>query len=424
MKIGNIIELEIVDFSHDGQGVGKSDSLAVFVEGALIGDVIKAEVTQLKKNFAVGKLVEIVKPSENRVEDYEAFAEYGGYSLVNYAYDAQLAYKTELIGKNLQRFAGVEVDVKPIVGMEDFKNYRNNIQLSVDGKTIGYKKKGTNEVVELEGILIEPVDTLNIINVLKKSKALKRIVTIGLRTNHAGENMLILVTKKSDKLDLSDVIEELSEYVSVIYQNVNANPRFHYGKEYIKIYGEDFYEELNGRKFLLSPTSFFQVNREQTEKIYDQVMSALDLKDTDNVLDLYCGVGTMSIIASEEANRVLGVEISKGAIEDAKSNAAINFVENARFKSGDAGIVMEKLPPRVKYNKVIMDPPRSGVDTRVIEALLELKPEKIAYVSCNPTTLARDIKLLLGEYKIESVQPYDMFPHTSHVEALTLLVRR
>ncbi|NLY20652.1 MAG: 23S rRNA (uracil(1939)-C(5))-methyltransferase RlmD [Tissierellia bacterium] len=420
-KIGEYLEVSIVDFSHDGQGVGKIDDFIVFVDGALIGDIVKTEIIKLKKNYGIGKLIEIIKPSENRImEESNYLSQIGGFSLWNYAYEAQKEYKESLVKKNIEKFTRLKgVEVNQIIGMDNCDNYRNNIQLSVKNGRIGYMKKSSNDVVEIEREYYEPKGTMNIVGVLKSSKLVKKLKMIGIRDNFLGKKMLILVTDKNVELEILDILEDLIECdVEVIYHNINTNPRYHYGKKFIKLYGEDFYDEINGYKFLISPNSFFQVNREQTAKMYNYAVSQLDIKSEDRIVDGYCVIGTISMMVSKEAKSVFGIELSESAIADAKTNAFLNGIDNTEFILGDIGDAIKDI--RV-YDKVIIDPPRSGCDSKVLDSLLEVKPKNIVYVSCNPTTLARDLDVLLGNYELIDVQSFDMFPMTPHVETVVTL---
>lgn len=249
---------------------------------------------------------------------------------------------------------------------------------------------------------------------------------IGIRTNRNNEAMVILVTG-SYKLPYADeLIKELKkEKVISVYQNINkSNSSIVYGREYKKLYGEDkLLDYIGDYKFYLSPKSFFQVNRIQTEILYDKVVEYLELNKDDIVYDLYCGIGTISLFVAPHAKKVYGIEIVKEAVEDAKNNAALNNIHNVEFMVGKAEKVLPKLVKvGIESNKVVLDPPRKGCEREVLESLVKMQPERIVYVSCNPSTMARDVKYLVENgYRVVEVQPVDMFPHTTHVECVVLI---
>ena len=441
IRIGDKVIGEVIDFSHEGNGILKVDNLTIFVNGGLIGDRVVAKVDKIKKNFAIGSVIDILEPSKDRIKlDFEVKEAKGGIPLIQYRYSKQLEWKKDKVKKDLFKIGGLtHVVVKDTIGMEYPYRYRNHVQIPVgekDGKTvIGFYELNTNDIVDMDTSILQPEIGDKIINIIRTwmdkyqikpydKKTKKGILRhIGIRTNRDNEAMVILVTG-SDKLPyVKELIEELTrEKVISIYQNINkANSSRTYGRAYKKLYGVDkLLDNIGDYKFYLSPNSFFQVNRVQTEALYSKAMEYLDLKMDDIVYDLYCGIGTISLFVAPHVKKVYGVEIVNEAIEDAKYNAELNNIDNVEFMVGKAEILLPKLVKvGIESNKVVLDPPRKGCEKEVLDSLVKMQVERIVYVSCNPSTMARDIKYLVENgYKIVEVQPVDMFPHTAHVECV------
>lgn len=445
-NIGDILQGEVIDFTHKGKGIVKIDNMAIFVEKAIIGDIIQLEIKENKKNFHIGKLIKIIKPSEDRISD-NLFRESGETPFINYKYEAQLKWKEDKVKTDLRKFAGLnDVIVNPIIGMDDPYRYRNHVQIPVGSKNgkavLGFFERGSHNIVDMKATSLQPeigdkiletvklwIDKYNIVPYDRRAgKGMLR--HIGIRTNADNEAMLILVTA-TEKLSNSDELirminKELPQVVS-IYHNINklqSAPT--YGREYRKLFGKDhLIDHIGSLKFKISPNSFFQVNRIQAEVLYSHALSYLNLKNTDTAADIYCGIGTISLFIAKHAKEVYGIESVPAAIRDAKENSKLNNISNAQFHLGKAEEVFPKLIKEgLKPNKVIVDPPRKGCEKEVLEAIVELKPEVVVYVSCNPTTMARDVRYLLDEgYEVKQVQPVDMFAHTSEIECVMGLVR-
>lgn len=422
----NII-LNIVDLTHDGRGVARHQGRPVFVRGAYPGETIIADIIKDKKSFLEGKLQSILVTSPDRIESVcSDFDHCGGCDFCDLKYENQLEFKRNRVKNDLKKFAGVEIEDIEIHGMDSYINHRNHVQLSVKNGLIGYNRRGTNSVFTPRNCIIAPKSTNEIIEVFMSYKELTKLSLIGIRSNYKNELMVILVSKPKVKLNISELIPNLQSVgVTHIYQNFNDNPRNHYGKHSELIYGEGaFYDELLGYKFEISPTSFFQVNRPQAEELYKLAIESLEPNAEDKVLELYSGIGTISLPVADRVGEILGIEYSRVAVEDAKKNAANNEIKNAKFKSGKAEEEIFKVGK--DFNKVLMDPPRSGVAPEVIAVILKMNPERIVYVSCNPATLARDIKLLTenGEYRVDKVDAVDMFGLSYHVETVCLLSKK
>ncbi|WP_406241814.1 23S rRNA (uracil(1939)-C(5))-methyltransferase RlmD [Tissierella carlieri] len=444
INIGDRFEGEIIDFTHEGNGVLKIDNFTVFVAGGLIGDKVVVKIDEIKKNFAIGSIVNITKPSKDRVVlDFDIAEARGGIPLVEYKYSKQLEWKRNKVKMDLAKIAGLlDVEVKDTIGMDNPFRYRNHVQIPVgekDGKiVIGFYETNSNDIVDMEGSILQPEIGDRILKIIRTwmnqynirpydKKTKKGILRhIGIRINRNNKAMVILVTG-SDRLpnekELIDML--IKENVISIYQNINKlNSSITYGKEYIKLYGEDRLLDYIGEyRFYLSPNSFFQINRTQAEVLYNKTMEYLNSDKDDIIYDLYCGIGTISLYIASNARKVYGIEIVKEAIEDAKENTLLNNIDNVEFIVGRSEEIFPRLMKKgIKGNKIVLDPPRKGCEKEVLEAIVNMCPERIVYVSCNSTTMARDVKYLVENgYKVEEVQPVDMFSHTAHGETCVLL---
>lgn len=446
INVGDRFEGKIIDFTHEGNGVLKVDNFTIFVSGGLIGDKVVGKIDEVKKNFAIGSITNIIEPSEDRITlNFNIEEARGGIPLVEYRYSKQLEWKRNKVKMDLAKIAGLEnIEVKDTIGMDNPYGYRNHVQIPVgerNGETvIGFYEQNTNDIVNMSGSILQPEIGNKIIKIIRywmdkfhidpyNRKTKKGIIRhIGIRINKDNKAMVILVTG-SEKIpyekELIDML--IDENVISIYQNINKlNSSPTYGKEYRKIYGEDKLLDYIGEyEFYLSPNSFFQINRIQAEVVYNKAMEYLNIDKDDIIYDLYCGIGTISLYMAKGAKKIYGVEVVKKAIEDAKENAKLNNIDNAEFIVGKAEEVFPQLMDKgIKANKVVVDPPRKGCEKEVIEAIIKLSPEKVVYVSCNSATMARDVKHLVENgYKVEEVQPVDMFPHTGHSEVVVLLQR-
>jgi 23S rRNA (uracil1939-C5)-methyltransferase len=448
-KVGDILIGDIIDFTHEGDGVLKSENFTIFVPRALIGDKMQVKIEEIKKNFAIGSIIKIIEPSKDRViNDFNIQNFGGGVPLIEYEYSKQLLWKREKVENDLKKIGGLHnVIVKDTLGMNNPYRYRNHVQIPVgikDGKVVlGFYEKSTYDIVDMEGSILQPTIGDKIIKIIRQwidkfkiepynKRTNKGVLRhIGLRFNKDNKVMVILVTATDNlpkKQELISMLTAEIEEVISIYHNINklqSSPT--YGRKYIKIYGEDsLVDSIGDFKFNISPNSFFQVNRTQAEVLYNKAIEYLDLNKDDIVFDLYCGIGTISLYIADKAKKVYGVEIVKEAIEDAKENALLNNINNVDFIVGKAEEVFPKLLKKgIRGNKVVVDPPRKGCEKEVLEAIVDLNPERIVYVSCNSATMARDVKYLVEQgYKVEEVQPVDMFPHTANCEVVCKLERK
>ncbi|NLY66214.1 MAG: 23S rRNA (uracil(1939)-C(5))-methyltransferase RlmD [Tissierellia bacterium] len=445
-KIGDKLEVEIIDLSNEGTGIGKCQGFTFFVEGCTLGDKVLFEITKLKKNYGLGQTIEILERSPYRVDSKcEHLGTCGGCELHNLKYDKQMELKRNIVKNSIERIGKIrDVVVKDTIGMEYPYRYRNKGEFKVGRNyEIGYFKRGSHHIYPIESSIIQKETADEIIRLMKEymkrykvegyDRKRKRgiIKNLIVRTSKDNKVMVIVVTKGKNlphKEELINIITgQPSLEVVSIYQNINPKDTSEIlGQKDIKLYGQDKLVDYIGEyKFLISPKSFFQVNHIQTKVLYDKVVEYLDLKGNEIVADLYCGIGTIAIYISKYAKKVYGVEIVKDAIEDARENLRLNQIDNVDFILGKSEDILPELNKKgIKFDAIVVDPPRKGLDKVLIDAILEAKPEKIVYVSCNPSTLARDLGYLVeGGYKVVEVQPVDMFPHTMHVECVIKIQR-
>lgn len=406
-KKNDIIELDIVDITNEGEGVGKSDSFVWFVKDAIPGDVIKARVMKLKKSYGYARLENVITPSKDRVKPRCVKARAcGGCTLQSMEYSAQLRFKRNKVKNNLVRIGGfdeelIESILGQTIGMDEPWRYRNKAIVPVgedkDGKTVyGFYAAHSHNIIQCDDCLLQPEEFGDIL----KNHANSSMTHMLLRKGHkTGEIMAYAVENRENNAVLSGKLTHI------------------YGQEII----EDFIGDL---KFKISPRSFFQVNPVQVERLYGKALEFADLKGDEIVWDLYCGIGTITLSLARTAKRVYGVEIVEDAINDATQNALLNKIDNAKFYVGKA----EEVTLRDDFERpdvVVVDPPRKGCDNMCLETIVRMAPERIVYVSCDSATLSRDLKFLASAgYALKRAVPVDMFPQTAHVETVCLLGRR
>lgn len=498
MEKGQIVELRIEDMSAEGAGIGKADGFAVFVKNTVIGDVVKAELTKVKKNYGFGRVTEVVESSPYRQEAQCPYVgQCGGCSYGTLAYEAQLTLKEKQVKDKLVRLGGIaNPEMEPIIGMEDPYRYRNKasmpvstgglitkkggIVVPVHEPRIGFYQPKSHDVVDCQDCYLQSEPAMAAAKALRQfmeedhitsydprwDKGLMRHMVVRTAAG-TGEVMVVLVINGKgipNAAKLVDLLDEAIYNVPVYEEGPLAGVEFNLesvvvnihkgktneimGEECITIAGKPtIMEEVGGLQFEISPLSFYQVNREQMQHLYGKVLEYADLKGHETVLDLYCGVGTIGLFCADEMNkkaaeagetatgRVIGIETIKGAVVDANRNAVVNGIVNARYVCGKAE---EELPKMVsgtdlkdeslritQADVVILDPPRAGCDEVLLDTVVEVAPEKIVYVSCDPATLARDIKYLgFRGYEFVKATPVDMFPWTHHVETVCLLSRK
>lgn len=450
VTVGQTVEVDIVGLTHEGEGVGRYEGYTLFVRGAIPGDRVSVRVDSIGKSFGRAEIMEMVQASGNRIAaPCPIYESCGGCQLQHMDYAAQLAWKRQLVVDNLTRIGKItDVVVHETIGMSEPWRYRNKAQVPIGpsaaegGISGGFYEQGTHDIVEMDACLIQQAKNEQTVNAVKEAartlgyRPYDRVTGRGLLRHivvrHAaatGERMVVLVTNGRDlphRDELLGLIREAVPGVTSICQNINTvNSPVVFGDETVTLWGEDvIYDEIAGIRFAISARSFFQVNPEQTEKLYRTAVEYAGLTGNEIVVDAYCGIGTISLFLARHARRVYGVEIIPEAIEDARRNALLNGVANAEFAVGDAAEVLPRWRDQgITPDVIVVDPPRKGCDAALLKTMLALKPARIVYVSCNPSTLARDLRVLAdGGYCVEEVQPVDMFPHTGHVEAVCSLV--
>jgi 23S rRNA (uracil1939-C5)-methyltransferase len=414
------VKAKIEGISHRGEGVARIDGRAVFIPYALPGEEVQVELIKEQKRFSRGQLTDIVSASPDRIKPAcPAYYECGGcaYQHINYA--GELGLKTKLVRDTLIRLGGLEAEVMPIIGMKNPWHYRNKVVWHTavvnDKIDLGFFREGSHDLVSLHGCSLILEDMEHIQNSLAENLnnlKVKPGTEFSLRRSFANGKMSLLAEGNLDNQALVDWAATLPQKLSVhIVQ----------GKNIKTIYGKPFLEEkLCGLTFRVSPSAFLQVNHQQTEKLYALIAEYAALRGREKVLDAFCGIGTIALSLAKHVSRITGIEINPAAIEDAKQNAVINDIDNAEFYAGSCEEVITRL--KQQYDLVILDPPRAGCKEDTVRSVVKTNPQKIIYVSCNPSTLARDLKIFVAAgYNVTLVQPLDMFPRTVHVECVTLM---
>ena len=442
--------VDIVDIGQGGVGIGKYEGFTVFIEGGLIQDKVKVIISKSKKNYAVGDIVEILEKSPFRVDRIcsDDLKDCGGCQIQELDYNKQLELKTNEVKQVISRIGKLEnVEIHETIGMQSPCRYRNKAQFpiqNINGSTaIGFYKKKSHDVIptdmcviqhDINDKIIKIIKTyiqaynVSIYNEMTHTGVLRHLVTkVGFTTN---EVMVVLVANGTNLPHLNELASVLKENIlgfKTLVLNINkAKTNVILGKENKVIYGNGKINDYIGDLvFEISPLSFFQVNPVQTEVLYNKALEYAELKENDTVFDIYCGIGSISLFLAQKATKVYGIEIVEDAIKDAKINAKLNNLNNVEFYVGKAEEVVPKMYSEGKTaNVVVVDPPRKGCDEKVLDTIVSMKPDRVVYVSCNPSTLARDLAYLDERgYKCVEIQPVDMFPHTMHVETVAKLRR-
>ncbi|CQR47329.1 23S rRNA (uracil-C(5))-methyltransferase RlmCD [Paraliobacillus sp. PM-2] len=443
-----MITLVFEDMTHEGNGVGKIKGYPVFVPYGLPGETAKVKVIKVKKNFAIGKLIDIDNQSTDRVEPpCNVYYQCGGCQLQHMSYKLQKEMKHAQVVNVMKKIGHIEeVLVHPTIGMDDPWRYRNKVQIPVaekNGELItGFYRKKSHDIIEgmdrciitseLNDRMVEAVRSIaERLGIPAYDEKTHRGVLrhIMVRTGEmTDETMIVIVTRTKELPNKKALVNEIKETypnVTSIMQNINKDrTNVILGKETRLLAGESYiHDKIGDITFAISAKSFYQVNPTQTKQLYNKALEYAQLTGEETVIDAYCGIGTISLFLAQQAKKVYGVEVVGEAIADAKENAKLNQMENAEFVVGQAEKVMPWWTAQgLKPDVIVVDPPRKGCDEALLEAMLTMKPERIVYVSCNPSTLARDLRILEdGGYKTKEVQPVDMFPQTNHVECVALI---
>jgi 23S rRNA (uracil1939-C5)-methyltransferase len=476
VSVGQLVEADMIGIGHDGEGVGRTrDGYTLFIHGALPGEKVTARVEHTKKQFGYARLAEVLKQSGDRVAaPCPIYAECGGCQLQHLSYEGQLRWKRQHVVDALERIgklqvqgsgsAGIEADeadgvaksigrgagivVHPTLGMDEPWRYRNKAQVPIGqeegGLVGGFYAQGSHRIIDMEACLIQHEKNDDVVRRVKRiagelgiraydeasGRGLLRhvVVKVGFRT---GDVMVVLVTngEKVQRVDeLVGLIREEVPGVKSIVQNVNmGRTNVIFGDRTVVLWGEEYIRDWIGDiQFAISARSFYQVNPVQTEVLYGKALEYAGLSGGETVIDAYCGIGTISLFLAQRAGHVYGVEIVEDAIADARRNAELNgMTSKVTFEAGPAEVVIPAWKrDGVAADVIVVDPPRKGCDAALLQTIGEMQPERVVYVSCNPATLARDLRMLEDAgYRTVEVQPVDMFPHTVHVESVALLVR-
>ncbi len=482
LEKNDIVTIRIEDMGNEGEGIGKVDGFPLFVKGAVPGDLVKVKVMKAKKNYAFAHLEEVVEPSPYRATPPCPVASpCGGCSLQHVSYEAQLQYKQNKVRNDLIHIGGFDAEYidsisEPIIGMEEPYHYRNKAQFPIGKDKNGHLVAGfyagrTHDIIPNRDCMLGVKENKEILDIVLDHmkachiepydevmhKGLVRHVLI--RKGFATGQLMVCMIINGKKLPKEDLLaEKLMQIKNMTSVSINVNTGHDnviLGKEVRLLAGEErIIDKVDDISFCISPLSFYQVNSVQMEKLYKQGLIYADLKGNETVWDLYCGIGTISLFLAQKAKQVYGVEIIPEAIEDAKKNARINGITNAEFFVGKAEEVLpEKYAefrekdlvsdrsrginlspaeepsfdeiqrkPAGYADVIVVDPPRKGCDTKCLETILKMAPEKVVYISCDPATLARDARILAdGGYELKHVRAVDQFPQTSHVEVVALM---
>ena len=447
LEKGAVYEAVISDYTTGGDGIAKVEGCVVFVPNAIVGERCKIRIETAKKTWAGGKILEILDRSPHRVNRACSVAKpCGGCDFWHMDYDEETRLKADRVRQALNRLGGENLEEIPILAAPTTTGYRNKAQYPVGQKKgrvyAGFFKAGTHNVIENEGCLILPrqadqvkkivIDYVNHYRISaydeKTQKGVLRHIYV--RRGAVSKQVLVCLVCNGRKLPHTEVLIEKLKAVEgftslVLSVNTKAGNTV-LGDEFIPLYGPGYIEDtLCGLTFRLSPRSFYQVNHHQAQRLYEAAISQAEITKDDLVLDLYCGVGTITLAMAKAAGQVIGVEVVEQAVLDARENAVRNNIENARFFCGDAGKAALELEQQgIRPDVVVVDPPRKGLNADTIEALARMAPRRIVYVSCDPATLARDVALLKGRgYTLKNAMAADLFPRCSHVESVVTMIR-
>lgn len=442
-----LLEVEFVDITHEGAGVAKPEGFPIFVPGAIPGEKAEIKITKILKSHGFGRLMNVLEPSESRVEPpCSVYKQCGGCSMQHLSYDAQLKSKHKVVSDVMQRIGKLtDVKIHPVLGMENPWHYRNKAQVpvgSVSGNLItGFYANRSHDIIDMKSCPIQTEENDKAVQVVREICNKYNVSVYNERTRkgvlrhiltrygkNSGELMIVLVTNGKPFPNKDAIAKEIVAAlpsVKSIVQNVNIkNTNVVLGDKSFAFWGRDvIYDTIGDVKFAISAKSFYQVNPDQTKVLYDKALEYAALTGEETVVDAYCGIGTISLFLAQKAKSVFGIEIVEQAIEDARKNAKLNKIENAEFAVGEAEVILPEWEAAGnKADVVVVDPPRKGCDERLLQSILKMSPKRVVYVSCNPGTLARDLRFLEdGGYKTVEIQPVDMFPHTGHVECCVLL---
>lgn len=427
-------------YTREGLGVVKVDGFPFFVKGILEQEEAELVVTMMKKTYGYAKVLNIRNPSKERVTPLCPVAKQcGGCQLQHMSYQEQLRFKRQKVQDVIDRIAKIDVKVEPVLGMKEPWYYRNKCQIPVGLKkgnvVTGFYRIHSNDIVDTDGCRIQSERINEVLAFMKQE-----LKTYGnadvfrhLLIKHAfvtGEVMLVWIVRKYPFDHMKEMAEKICKalpYIKSVIVNINTrNDNVILGDQEVTLYGASYItDSIDELSFHISSKSFYQVNPLQTKILYDTALSFASLTGCESVIDLYCGVGTISMFLAQKAKKVIGIEIVPQAIKDAKENAYHNHIENIEFICSDAATYASKLSEQhMKPDVIVVDPPRKGLDAITIDSMVRMQPDRIVYVSCDPATMARDLGILKEkEYQVKKIQPVDMFAQSNGVETVVLLSR-
>lgn len=417
------MKVTCIDLSHEGLGVCKFDNKVIFVPDLLKGEEAIIEITSEKKNYSLGKVVELLTQSERRIKPRcPHFHICGGCDLQHISFEDELEFKSNKVKNNFKKYASMDVEVESIYG-EDKLNYRNKVIVYFSKNQYGFYSKNSNNIVPITECSINTESLIPICDaVAKYNQDVERVMV---RTNHKNEKMVVLVTKTDKLANLKQITTELTKIPGVVSVIHNIHPKMNnlqLGQESILIFGKKrIEEEINGIFYKISPASFFQVNYDVTKKIFKEVASNLKKHSINHLIDAYCGSGTIGFQMVDSVGKVTGIELNKDAVNDANDNIVVNEKFNISFVQGKAEDELYKIKD---IDAIIVDPPRAGCDYKLLDTIDEKGIKYVVYVSCDSATLARDIAYLGNKgYKMLSLKLFNMFPRTHHIESFAVLER-
>lgn len=449
LKKNDRILLQITGVTAEGSGVGHYEGLAVFVANAAKGDTITAHIIKVKKNYAVARIHQVITPSPDRIRpDCPVFQQCGGCAWRHITYEAECRLKEQAVADALSRIGHLAVTPQPILAAEETDGYRNKAQFPVGGAAqelkIGFFAPRSHRIVDCRACRLQPPEfegalrafarwiAENNVPVYEEATGAGLLRHIYLRLAQATGEVMACVVVNGDEIPApellaGELLREIPGLKSLILNCNTARTNVVLGPKCKTLWGEDgIVDELCGLRFFISPLSFYQVNRMQAERLYRKAAEYAALTGVETLLDLYCGAGTIGLTMAKKARQVIGVEVVPEAVADARRNAALNGITNARFFCGDAALAARQLTGEgVRPDVIVIDPPRKGCDAQLIEAIAGMAPLRVVYVSCDPATLARDLKLFAEKgYETQAATPVDLFPRTGHVEVVIQMTCR
>lgn len=450
MKKNDIVKLKITSATAEGSGVGKTeDNIVVFVPMTAIGDEIEARILKVKKTYAFGKIEKIITPSSARISpDCPNFSKCGGCVWRHISYDEELKIKSQKVRDAVERIGGISTEFRPIIGSERVNRYRNKAQLPIGrdregGAVLGFYAFHSHRIIDCDDCALQPEIFKTVMDVTRdfiertntdiydESTGKGRLRHLYIRLGEVTNELMVCYVVNGNGLKQEDMLvkmlrESLPNLKTVVFNSNREKTNVILGNKNRVAYGKGYITDVLCRlKFKISPFSFWQVNRAQAEKLYSKAKEYAKLSGDEVLLDLYCGTGTIGLTMAQDCKQLVGVEIVEDAVNDAKANAEANGINNARFICADAPTAAEQLRKEgTAPDVVILDPPRKGCGEELVKTIRKMNPKRVVYVSCDPATLARDLKYFAENgYITQEVTPCDMFPRTAHCESVALLTK-